>query len=154
MTRRYDRPAMRPEDHYATFSPDGGLHPYYEAMLPPSLEEFGLDLSPDPEDWDLDDAPWAPCRPTYGVTAGMGATEVHDIEDHRPAGKQERDEYALAWEREQRNDEDRAVALSWEPDAYQYLLRSKPLVLCSLCRQVVKRRQFGQHYLMCREDVA
>jgi hypothetical protein len=141
---------MRPEDHYATFSPDGGLHPYYEAMLPPSLEEFGLDLSPDPEDWDLDDAPWAPCRPTYGRTVDL---EVHDME-HRPLGKVERDEYARAWERERDQLEEREAALAWEPDAYQYLLRSKPLVLCPLCQQVVKRRQFGQHYLMCREDVA
>jgi len=109
---------------------------------PWTLEEFNLDLSPDPEDVDLDAAPWAPCRPTYGVSAGA-ETAVHTLDAELPA-------WFL------RDVWDGADADGEHPGRYDTpQLAVQPRRQhrqCYMCGQLFKVDLADEHYTLCKEE--
>jgi len=119
---------------------------------PWTLEEFNLDLSPDPEDVDLDAAPWAPCRPTYGVSAGA-ETAVHDLDTDdllRTLGPRRA---SPKWNGAN-EDGDNIGSFAWGglppmPDTPKRQHRQ-----CYMCGQLFKVDLADEHYTLCAEEAA
>ena len=143
-----------------------------------SLEDVGLTETVAWEDVDLDTEPWSPCRPALRPLAGAetSCADPHvvdiDIDFIRSweARTDEDDQYALNWLKEQRDRlEEASRADPHRPeniDPLQYALRSTwtevqvgfggpwiKVATCTICQSIVKRNQYAQHWLRCKDDV-
>lgn len=130
------------------------------------------------EDVDLDELPWSPPRPSLGplAAAETSSTDPHvvdiDIDFIRSweARTDQDDDAAWAWLKEQRARlEEASTQAKHQPqylDPLQYALRQTwtevqvgfggpwiKVATCTACGSLVRREQYAQHWLRCKDDV-
>lgn len=121
------------------------------------LEDFGIDALEDRTPWeelDLDELAWSPPRPTLRTSPlefepGSDASPLFLV----PAEPD--DTYAQEWVEDQRrrNEEAKPPMQRYNIQSIQVMGRRWPITICPMCEQFVKRRQYAQHWMFCKDDI-
>lgn len=141
-----------------------------------SLEDLGIEEATAWEDVDLDELPWSPVRPTMGPLAGsetsLADTDGFDIDHDFIASWEARtepdDRHAQEWLLAQRNRlREEQLARDAVPLPGQLAIRATwtqvqvgfggpwlKVATCTICQSIVRRDQYAQHWLRCKDDVA